>query len=41
MENLIRTFHYYLDNTDLGYVRYIHDQIEWESRLVAILGSRG
>ncbi len=41
MENLIRTFHYYLDNTDLGYVRYIHDQIEWESQLVAILGSRG
>lgn len=41
MENLIRTFHYYLDNTDLGYVRYIHDQIEWESRLVAILGSGG
>lgn len=23
------------------YVRYLHDKIEWKSRLIAILGARG
>ena len=23
------------------YVRYLHDEIEWKSRLIAILGARG
>ena len=41
MENLIRTFHYYLENTDITFVRYLHDKIEWDSRLISILGSRG
>ena len=41
MEGLIRTFHYYLENTDVSFVRYLHDIIEWDSRLISILGSRG
>lgn len=41
MEILVRTFHYYLENTDTSFVRYLHDKIEWDSRLISILGSRG
>lgn len=41
MEGLIRTFHYYLENTDVSFIRYLHDTIEWDSRLISILGSRG
>lgn len=41
MEILIRTFHYYLENIDVTFVRYLHSQIEWDSRLISILGSRG
>lgn len=41
MENLVRTFHYNLVNTDVTFVRYLHNEIEWDSRLISILGSRG
>ncbi len=41
MESLIRTHRLLLESTESGFVRYLHDQISWESRLVAILGSRG
>lgn len=41
MEMLYRTFRMRLEETSINYVRYLHDEISWESRLVAILGARG
>ena len=41
MESLIATYRMLLDRVGTGFVRYLHDQINWESRLVAILGARG
>lgn len=41
METLIKTFQMRLEATPIGYVRYLHDRISWNSRLVAILGARG
>ena len=41
MENLIETYRMLLDRVGTGFVRYLHDQINWESRLVSILGARG
>ncbi len=41
MDALIRTFKMRLEETPTDYVRYLHDDISWGSRLVAILGARG
>lgn len=41
METLIRTYRVLLNNTTTDFVRYLHNQILWESRLIAILGARG
>lgn len=41
MESLVRTYRLLLENTETDFIRYLHDQIEWDSRLVAILGARG
>ena len=41
MESLIETYRMLLDRVGTGFVRYLHDQINWETRLVAILGARG
>lgn len=41
METLYRTYRTLLYNTSTEFVRYLHDQIEWDSRLIAILGARG
>lgn len=41
MENLFITYKLLLENTDTNFVRYLHDQISWNSKLVAILGARG
>lgn len=41
MERLIDSYKTLLDNTDTSFVRYLHDQINWQSRLISILGSRG
>ena len=30
-----------LSETDAGFVRYLHDRINWNSRLIAIVGARG
>ena len=30
-----------LDNISTDFIRYLHDEIEWSSRLIAILGPRG
>ncbi len=41
METLIRTYRVLLNNTTTDFVRYLHNQILWESRLIGILGTRG
>lgn len=41
MEMLYRTFRMRLEDTSTNYVRYLHDEISWNSRLIAILGARG
>ncbi len=41
MESLIAKYRYLLSQTSTKFVRYLHAQIDWDARLVAILGSRG
>lgn len=41
MENLIAKYLLLLSQTSTEFVRYLHATIDWDSRLVAILGSRG
>ena len=41
MEELYTTFRLQLQRTSTEFVRYLHDKIDWQSRLIAILGSRG
>lgn len=41
MESLYRTFQLQLEHTSTAFVRYLHDHIAWNSRLIAILGARG
>lgn len=41
MESLYRTFKLQLEHTSTAFVRYLHQQIAWNSRLIAILGARG
>ena len=41
METLQRTFRTLLSLVDTKHVRYLHDRIAWDSRLIALLGARG
>ena len=41
MENLYNSFTIKLAEVSTDYVRNIHSQIEWDARMVAILGARG
>lgn len=41
MKNLTRTYKLLIENTETNFIRYLHDQISWKSRLIAILGARG
>ena len=41
MDVLRRTFLQKIEGTSVNFVRYLHDRIRWDSRLVAILGARG
>ena len=41
MKTLYRTFRLQLERTSTDFVRFLHDQIAWNSRLIAITGSRG
>lgn len=41
MESLINKYRYILAQTSTDFMRYLHDQIDWNARLIAILGSRG
>ena len=41
MEELLLSFRDLIDRVDMRFVRYLHDEIDWNSRLIAILGTRG
>lgn len=41
MESLINDYKSLLDRVDTSFVRYLHDQINWDARLIAVLGARG
>lgn len=41
MEELYATYRLLLDRTPLAFQRFLHRRINWNSRLVAILGARG
>lgn len=41
MERLIQRFIKLLEVTDTSFLRYNHSQIEWDDRMIAIVGARG
>ena len=41
MEKLIAKYRHILSRTSTDFVRYLHGKIDWNARLIAILGSRG
>lgn len=41
MDTLYRAYRMLLSNISTDFIRYLHDEIEWDSKLIAILGSRG
>lgn len=41
MEGLINTYRSYLERTDTTFVRYLHDDISWNARLIGLHGARG
>ncbi len=41
MEKLNRSYRLLLENTDVKFTRYLHNEINWDSKLIAILGARG
>ena len=41
MERLIALYRKKLAETETGFVRYMHSRINWDSRLIVIVGSRG
>ena len=41
MENLYGLFRGLIERTDTTYLRYLHSEVEWNSRLTAIVGARG
>ena len=41
MNTLFLTFNRLLEETDCRYRRYLHDQIDWQERLIGIKGARG
>ena len=41
MNTLIETYKLLTDRVKTDFIRYLHDKINWNNRLVAILGARG
>lgn len=41
MDSLISKYKYIISQTNIDFVRYLHEKIDWSARLIAILGSRG
>ena len=41
MQNLKQISNTHLDRIDTRFVRYLHDEIKWDARLIAVVGARG
>jgi hypothetical protein len=41
MENLFSSFRYLISRIELDFVRYLYSNINWNNRLIAIVGARG
>jgi hypothetical protein len=41
MDTLLFRYHNLLKETDISFLRYLHDIIPWNDRMIAIVGSRG
>ncbi len=41
MERLFELFHNLLNQTSTTFLRYLHEEIDWSNRLIAIVGARG
>lgn len=41
MESLRRIFHHLVSRTEIHFVRYLYPQINWDNRLIGIVGPRG
>ncbi len=41
MERLFELFHNLLGQTSTTFLRYLHEEIDWRNRLIAIVGARG
>ncbi|MDR1763163.1 MAG: AAA family ATPase, partial [Dysgonamonadaceae bacterium] len=41
MENIIALYKFLLKKTDTRFVRYLHEKIAWNSRMIGIVGARG
>lgn len=41
MEQLYELFRALLQDTDTSFVRYLHSEIDWNARMIAIVGARG
>ncbi len=41
MEKLIHRYNYLLEQTNTKFIRYNHDSIDWDDRMIAIVGARG
>ncbi|MDR2811457.1 MAG: AAA family ATPase [Tannerellaceae bacterium] len=41
MEKLYERFKWLLDQTNTTYLRYLHGEVDWNSRMTAIVGARG
>ena len=41
MDKLYELFYAKLDETPTNFLRYLHDRINWDNRMIAILGERG
>ncbi|MCQ2195055.1 MAG: hypothetical protein MJZ28_08925 [Paludibacteraceae bacterium] len=40
MNNLIETYKLLIDRVNIDFVHYLHDKINWNNRLIAILGAK-
>lgn len=41
MDRIFKTYGRLLSGTDLGFTRYLYDQINWDNKLIVIKGARG
>ncbi|MDR0232391.1 MAG: AAA family ATPase [Dysgonamonadaceae bacterium] len=41
MEELLYNYHKLLEETSTDFVRYIHDKITWNNRMIGVVGARG